>query len=471
MKTQKLLVLIAVLAGVLAVSYFFIIVPALPTGAALSAQLTDVIHRPVAGNEQLVVPGKTVGTKAGDRINVSPNGEARLQFRDYMEVRIFRDSELRVSSMASSNAPPNAALHLAYGAVYGDASPQALAGNRVSISTDWAVISVTGTQYFVYYDQRTHVTWVVVKVGAVEVTDIAGVGKVTVLGGWQTWVNPGSPPEPPIPASRLAIGSQFPIVDGLTNAALPDDFLLGDPTALCTITTSTDARNYPDALGARLGRVAAGTKFAATRSVLAANGSIAWINGRIESPSLNGWISVQDLKCDGFDVAQLKPENLVPLPTPTHSPTHTPIPTATFTQTPTQTPTRTRTPTPTSTPDTTAPLFGKALVSIVPGCVGYENQVRITVTDRVYDSTLPLNRSTANLKVTLHYWARKPAGQVKGEVKMIYTEINRGTSYYVGTTPANPDGYLYELSIEATDQFGNTDTLKLADQEIPGCIG
>jgi hypothetical protein len=133
---------------------------------------------------------------------------------------------------------------------------QQLSNNRIGVRAGWAVVTAVYTahptaetelgqddmhvaqtaaagdaQFLVAYDGTT--TWVVVTQGTVQVEPVvttpgsipAGAppaALVLVSAGSQTWVAPAQPPASPVPATRAAIGTQFPTIDDLTAGELGD---------------------------------------------------------------------------------------------------------------------------------------------------------------------------------------------------------------------------------------------------------
>lgn len=182
----------------------------------------------------------------GDKIDVDARGEGLLHFPDFMDVRIFRDSQLALNAESEPrpDAPAAYRLRLESGTIFGSVNGETSSGERVVVTTKWAEIRHIGTTFLVNYDSRTGRTWVVTVQGAVEVRPIgaSGVGSpVTVPAGWQTWVDPDKPPEPPVPATRAAVGTLFPQVDALTNGAIPDGQVLSQATATPTPTVTITA--------------------------------------------------------------------------------------------------------------------------------------------------------------------------------------------------------------------------------------
>jgi hypothetical protein len=207
--------------------------------AELSAAGQRVTYRSSAGAaEEAVLPGTRRDVRAGDAFDVDASGEAWLRFKDFLLVRVFRDSILGVlefQSEVAKDAPAIYRTRLEAGTMFNTLTASAAAARRVRVETRWAVVEALGTEFLVHYDPRTEATWVVVKQGAVSAA--AAGQEVTVPARWQTWVEPNRPPESPLPATRAAVGSRFRLVDELTNGALRDgDFLEPAPTPTSTPT-------------------------------------------------------------------------------------------------------------------------------------------------------------------------------------------------------------------------------------------
>jgi hypothetical protein len=253
--------------------------------ATLRAGQTTVWYWPHhEGDLDTVNQNDTRSVVKGDGVNVSDDGRAELKFQDF-NVQIFRHSQLQ---MIPSTDPD--AYGLGYDLVQGAtlntlsaAALQNLTQARVGVRTGWAVVTAvysahpTGlspfaligshlanpgdlvaaqvppadTQFVVNFDGTT--TWVVVTQGTVQVEPVvpaamagqttpAPGGPVLVTAGFQTWVPQGQPPVPPVPATRAAVGSQFPTFDSLTSGELTDAKVLGGTKAAPLVATMPAAR-------------------------------------------------------------------------------------------------------------------------------------------------------------------------------------------------------------------------------------
>jgi hypothetical protein len=199
-----------------------------------------VRYRPQTGEEELVQEGVTRKAGKGDAVNVEKQGEAALHFADGLDVRIFHDSRLTLTSEVNPNAAPIYRYRLEAGTTFNTVSAQAAAAGRVVVvETQWAVITDTGTAFLVYVDPVQATTWTVVTSGTVTMS-AAGVA-VTVLAGSQSIVEPGKPPEPPTPATRATIGNRFPTVAALTNNVLQEAQVLISPAVTGAATAAATA--------------------------------------------------------------------------------------------------------------------------------------------------------------------------------------------------------------------------------------
>jgi hypothetical protein len=245
---------------------------------------------------ELTSPKAALGVS--DAVTVDHSGEGRLLFGDYLEVKIYLDTELEIEGAPHPGAPQAYRMRLEGGSIYGTLSAQQLAEQRLQVDTQsqWTTITAVGTGFFVHDDRDREMTWVVVKQGSVKVE--AGGVEVIVEAGQQTWVEPRGTPKNPLEACRDLVGEGgklFPKVDKLTNGALTDNFLLP-----CTVAGELPDTPTPTATPTSTGTITPTPTGTRTR-------------------------------------------------TPTPTGTRTPTPTGTRTRTPTPTGTRTRTPTPTRT--------------------------------------------------------------------------------------------------------------------------
>jgi hypothetical protein len=339
----------------------------------LTAHLAMVKLFTANGAEAIVPLETNQSVSAGDKIDVDARGEALLHFPDFLDVRIFRNSQLALSteSSMSANTPTAYRLRLESGTIFNTVNSETAGGDRVTISTQWAEIRHIGTTFLVNYDPQTQRTWVVTVQGAVELRSTGTNGAtslVTVPAGWQSWVDPRKPPAPPVPATRPAVGTLFPPVDQLTNGAIPDSAVLAQATPTTTATFTATATTT------------ATTTLTPTPTLTETQ---TWTPTATE----------------------------VPPPAPPAVPTDTPpaVPTDTPTDTPTTLPTDTPTTSPTDTPTATA---------------------TITVTDTPTNTPTPGPDSIRNLRVNV-----LSSKQVELTVDYTYAS-DHGDNVWIGAQPS-----------------------------------
>ncbi|MBV9355636.1 MAG: hypothetical protein JO023_08925 [Chloroflexi bacterium] len=212
------------------------------TAASLLAQLqsihTNVLLTAQAGAQQPVPEGQNRGLTAGDKVDVSDDGEAQIDFPgDALVVNVFRTTSLQLTSTVDPNASGALQFRLLGGSVFNTVDPSKLASQLVSVTTeDGVVIQATGTKFFVYQDPQTDTAWTVVTQGKTRVS--AQGTTVDVPQGYQTWVDKGQGPQGAVPASRAMVQNKFPDVGTITGGRLTDGQVLtagggtgGSPTS------------------------------------------------------------------------------------------------------------------------------------------------------------------------------------------------------------------------------------------------
>src|SRR6266545_216666 len=312
---------------------------ATPTNAArvsVEARVAAVRFRPQGSDEQQLNNGDTRQAGKGDSVNVDAGGEAWLHFPQALLVRVFRDSQiLKFEGKADVTLAPIDRFFLEVGTIFGAPDPNDIAKQKMTVDTQWATITDIGTRFLIHSDRQHQVTWVVVVDGAVQLT--AGGVTVIVPAGWQSWVEPGRPPESAIPASRAVIGARFPTVDFLTNSAMHDGEVLVSPQ--CMVAASgLNTRDGPQRSAQIVDVLQRGERFEALRRTSGAT----WLYG-ITPRGRWGWVGTSFVRC-GYPIDQLSAAAPPPLFT------EWPIPPATPTPPPTSTPTPAPTSMPTATP-------------------------------------------------------------------------------------------------------------------------
>ncbi len=179
------------------------------------------------GGERALNALQKVALGLNDRATVSDQGEGRLLFGDNLEVRIFRNSDIRFEGQVAEGATQLQKMRFEAGTTFATLNAQEAAAARLEIDTKWATIVALGTAYLTHYDRNRELTWVVVKEGQVQVT--AGGKEITVGAAQQAWVEPGGTPVGPLPACREVVRDRFPLVEELTGNGFTDIELLPCP--------------------------------------------------------------------------------------------------------------------------------------------------------------------------------------------------------------------------------------------------
>jgi hypothetical protein len=228
-----------------------------PSTATLRAGRSTVWYWPQRqGDLDTVSQDDTRTVTAGDGVNVSDVGRAELSFADF-NVQLYRHAQLQMIPTADPNGYGRG-YDLVQGAALNTISAnalQTLSNTRVGVRAGWAVVTAVytahpiastelvaqsagrlgqapgDTPFLVASDGSS--TWVVVTQGSAQVEPVAATSgsipaaaapaiPVVVSAGSQTWVDPGQPPVPPVPATRAAVGNKFPTFEDLTNGELSD---------------------------------------------------------------------------------------------------------------------------------------------------------------------------------------------------------------------------------------------------------
>ena len=262
----------------------------------LTAIALDVTHRRPGAEAELVPLEERRVVATGDAIAVDSVGEGWLNFADHLLVRIFRNSELALTfeSGAEPDAPPVVEVELEAGPLFGSLSEDLRrTGQRLSVNSKGAVITATGTGFWVYADRRSAITWVVATRDDVEV---AAAGQtVVVAAGWQTWVEVGQAPRPPMPGTRAAVEARHPgtfaTLDELTGGALRDDTVLATKSCVVNSTLAADLHDRPTTSSPTGETMPPGTRFEAADW----SENLEWVYG--QGSSRFGWVSADLLTC------------------------------------------------------------------------------------------------------------------------------------------------------------------------------
>jgi hypothetical protein len=119
---------------------------------------------------------KRVEVKTGDQVNVNAEGRGLITFADYLSLRVFRSTQLSVSSygVPSPNTPPIRRFLIENGGVWANVTLESQARTKVQhvVATPNVEVEPTFTKYFVYTRKVNDVptTYVLVAEGAITVS-------------------------------------------------------------------------------------------------------------------------------------------------------------------------------------------------------------------------------------------------------------------------------------------------------------
>ena len=137
-------------------------------GAATPAELfvqadadrTNVTVR-LAGAEQSLLPPAQAQLQVGDGVQVDQNGRALLRFSDFLTVEVLRTGDLQVQELELSEQSALAAFGQSGGAFVNELAPGAAdLPRRVTVTSDFAVITATGTRFMVVREENSPLEWV-----------------------------------------------------------------------------------------------------------------------------------------------------------------------------------------------------------------------------------------------------------------------------------------------------------------------
>jgi len=134
--------------------------PPLPAFVQADADRTNVTVR-LAGSEQPLQPNTSVQLEVGDGVQVDESGRAVLRFSDFLTVEILRTGDLQVQELDIAEQSALAVFGQSGGAFVNELEPGA--GDierRVTVQTDFAVVTATGTRFIVVKEANSPLEWV-----------------------------------------------------------------------------------------------------------------------------------------------------------------------------------------------------------------------------------------------------------------------------------------------------------------------
>jgi len=113
------------------------------------------------GSSRPLLPPEAAQLRQGDGIDVDANGQAILRFSDFLTVEVLRNGELVVQELDISDQSALAVFGQSAGAFVNDMAPGAgEVERRVTIETEFAVITATGTRFMVAKEANSPLEWI-----------------------------------------------------------------------------------------------------------------------------------------------------------------------------------------------------------------------------------------------------------------------------------------------------------------------
>ncbi|MFZ1755838.1 MAG: sugar-binding protein [Caldilineaceae bacterium] len=130
-----------------------------PAFAQANADKTTVTVR-LAGNSQSLQPPDSAQLQVGDGVQVDEGGRAFLRFSDFLTVEVLRAGDLQVQELALSEQSALAVFGQSGGAFVNNLEPGAGGvARRVTVESDFAVVTATGTRFLVVKEANSPLEW------------------------------------------------------------------------------------------------------------------------------------------------------------------------------------------------------------------------------------------------------------------------------------------------------------------------
>ncbi|HYN88844.1 MAG TPA: hypothetical protein VER55_09950, partial [Ardenticatenaceae bacterium] len=169
-----------------------------PTPAVNAEWGRDVAFAVRAGGREELLEGTPVALNVGDGVGVEKDGRVLLRFADLLTVEVLRAGELTVRELAIDEQAIFITVLQIAGTFVNDFHPQEAVRRRLSVESDFATITATGTRFLVVREANSPLEWVVAldaPAGDLEVTGEDG-GAQPLTSGMARWVAPiGEPGE------------------------------------------------------------------------------------------------------------------------------------------------------------------------------------------------------------------------------------------------------------------------------------
>lgn len=172
-----------------------------------AAALLDNVTVQQGGAQRPLLLNESAELQVGDSIDVDEAGRATLQFEDLLVVEVMRDGELIVQELSLTDSDAIATFSQIGGAVLNDFNAEEAVNRRLTIETEFATITATGTRFLIAKELNTPLEWIVgldASPGDLMITADGVTKEVTTDVG--RWVAPIGEPSPSFGADMTAVG-------------------------------------------------------------------------------------------------------------------------------------------------------------------------------------------------------------------------------------------------------------------------
>jgi hypothetical protein len=133
--------------------------PAQPAFVQANADRTNVTVQ-LSGSSQPLRPSESARLQTGDGVQVDEGGRALLRFSDFLTVEVLRAGDLQVQQLALSDRSALAVFGQSGGAFVNELEPGAGGiDRRVTVESDFAIITATGTRFMVVKEANSPLEW------------------------------------------------------------------------------------------------------------------------------------------------------------------------------------------------------------------------------------------------------------------------------------------------------------------------
>jgi hypothetical protein len=185
------------------------VTPEVETGAANTVEAEadrDTVFTVRQGSRQALPAAQQSFLEVGDGVDVDETGRAILRFGDLLTVELLRDGNLVLQELAADEGSAFVSVLQNGGILLNDFNPQQEINRRLTVQTEFAVITATGTRFIVTREPNSPLEWVVSLDAAAEDLSVSAEGVTKqVATGVARWIAPIDEPSAGISANMANV--------------------------------------------------------------------------------------------------------------------------------------------------------------------------------------------------------------------------------------------------------------------------